>query len=81
MFEELLGHHGADRVAAPVIGSRLARTVPVETGDRIPATGLEVAAEHVAMIHGSSIASSITSLRRGPSTLDAPTAEIASPGS
>lgn len=44
MVEKLLRHDRADRMTAPIFRSCLTRTIPVEAGERISATGLEVAA-------------------------------------
>ncbi len=40
VVEELGGDHGADRVAAAVLGARTTATVAVEAGERIMATSL-----------------------------------------
>ena len=55
MREELRGHHRADRVAAQVLGSGGAAPVPVEPGERIGSTWLELPAEHVSVAHACSI--------------------------
>ena len=56
MVEKLLRHDRADRMTAPIFRSCLARTVPVEAGERVGAAGLEVAAQNVAICHQTSIA-------------------------
>ena len=55
MREELRGHHRADRVAAQVLGSGGAAPVPVEPGERIGSTWLELRAEHISVAHACSI--------------------------
>jgi hypothetical protein len=49
--QELDRHHGADRVAARVLGAGCAAAVPVEASDRVAATGLQLAAEHITIHH------------------------------
>ena len=49
--EELGRHHGADRVAAEVVGPGVAAAVPVEAGEGVGPAGFELAAEHVAIGH------------------------------
>lgn len=51
MLEELGGDNGADRVAAQVFGTRGATSIPVKTGQRIGATGLQLSAKHVTVAH------------------------------
>src|SRR5580692_11714953 len=55
MREELRGHHRADRVAAQVLGSGGAAPVPVESGERIGSTWLELRAQHISVTHACSI--------------------------
>src|SRR5438067_733560 len=55
VVEELGGHHGADRVTAPVLRPGVAAAVPVEAGDRVRAARLQLAAQHIPGAHGSSI--------------------------
>ena len=57
VFEKLRGHHGADRVAPHVFGSRAAAAVSVEAGHRFGAARLQGTTQHVAIGHGTSIAS------------------------
>ena len=47
VIEERSGDHRADRVAAPVLGSRPAAPVSIEAGERVCAAGLQLAAQHV----------------------------------
>ena len=56
VLEELGGHHRADRVAAPVLGPRLAAPVPVEPRHGVGAARLEVPANHIPVGHTGSIA-------------------------
>jgi hypothetical protein len=56
MLEKLGGDHGADRVAAKVLGAGIAATVAKEPGDRIGATCVERSAEDVEVGHDPSIA-------------------------
>lgn len=55
MFEELSGHHRAHCVAAEVVCSGPARTVAVETCQRIQAASLEVRTQNVPISHRLSI--------------------------
>src|SRR6185437_1035600 len=55
VLEELGGHHRADGVAAQVLGAGRAASVPVEAGERIGATRLKLAAEHITVAHACSI--------------------------
>src|SRR4051812_24734867 len=55
VVEELGGHDGADGVAAEVFRSGVATAVAVEAGERVGAAGLEVAAQHIAFGHGTSM--------------------------
>jgi hypothetical protein len=52
MLEKLGGDHGADRVAAKVLGAGVTATVAKEPGDRIGATCVERSAEDVEVGHG-----------------------------
>ena len=54
--QELLGHHRADRVAAEVLGTGVAASVPEEAGHRVGAAGLQLTAQDIALGHASSIA-------------------------
>ena len=56
VVEELGGDDRADGVAAPVLRSGAAASVPVEAGDGVGATRLQLAPEHVAFGHPRSIA-------------------------
>ena len=51
MLEEFGGHHRADGVAAQVLGAGRAASVPVEAGERVGATRLKLAAEHISVTH------------------------------
>src|SRR6478752_10344534 len=51
--QEVLGHHGADRVQPHVLGTARAEAVAVEPGQGFGAARLELAAEDVALRHGS----------------------------
>jgi hypothetical protein len=56
MLEELSGHHRADRVAALILGPGAATPIPIEPGDGIGATRLQLITQHIALYHSSSIA-------------------------
>ena len=56
MLEKLGSDHGADRVAAKVLGAGVAATVAKEPGDRIGTTCVERSAEDIEVGHGPSIA-------------------------
>ena len=56
MLEELGGDHGADGVAAVVLGPGRTASVPVETGEWVSATGFQLATQNVAIGTGFSIA-------------------------
>lgn len=51
MLEELLGHHGADRVAPSVLRSGAATPVAKKAGDRVAAAALKLASKHVTVDH------------------------------
>ena len=55
VLEEFSGHHCAYGVAAQVFRSAGAASVSVETGERVGATWLKFAAEHISIGHPSSI--------------------------
>src|ERR1039458_4557174 len=56
MLQELRGHHGADRVAALVLRTRIAAPVPVKPRDWVVATRLQLTTEHIAVTHPCSMA-------------------------
>ncbi len=64
VLEELGGHHRADRVAAEVLRSGGATSVPVEAGERVYPARFEFATQHVAVGHRIILAHS-SSLRPG----------------
>jgi len=56
MVKELGRHDGADRVAAEILGAGVAAAIAIKAGYGIVAALLKLAAEHVPLAHGSSIA-------------------------
>lgn len=56
VLEEFGGDHGADGVAAPILGSGRAAPVPVEARQRVGAARLQRAAQHISISHPCSIA-------------------------
>src|SRR3984885_222559 len=55
MLEELARHHRADGVTSPVLGAGGTAAVTIEPCQRVTATGLKLAAQHVPVAHPSSI--------------------------
>jgi hypothetical protein len=55
VLEELGGDDSADRVAALILGSGAAASIPEETGHRIQAARLEIPAEDIALAHDASL--------------------------
>jgi hypothetical protein len=55
MVEKLSGDHSADGVAAEILWSGPAAAITVETGQRVAPAGLQLASEHIAIGHLSSI--------------------------
>lgn len=51
-----MGDDGADGVAAEVLWSGLARTIPIEARHRVGPAGFQRAAEHIAICHGAILA-------------------------
>ena len=58
VLEELSGHHGADRVATPVVRAGMTASITVEAGDRVGATWLQLTTDHIAITHVGSIRTS-----------------------
>ena len=58
VLEELSGHHGADRVASPVVRAGMTASITVEAGDRVGATWLQLTTDHIAITHVGSIRTS-----------------------
>ena len=63
VLEELGGDHGADCVAAPILGSRPAAPVSIEASERVGAAGLQLAAQHIEITHPGIIAQERRALR------------------
>ena len=55
VLEELGGHHGADGVAAAVVGTGSTASVPVEAGHGVHAAGLKLLPQDAAIVHEMSI--------------------------
>src|ERR1700734_4061211 len=70
--EELSGHHRAEGVTPPVLGSGRAAAVTVEPCQRVTSTGLKLAAQHVPVAHPSSIGSGAISPQAPGDDLDFP---------
>ncbi len=58
VLEEFSGHHGADRVASPVLWPGATAPITVEAGDRVGAAWLQFTTDHIAIIHRGSIRTS-----------------------
>ena len=59
MLEELGGDDGTDRVASQIVDPGPAASVPVEAGQRVGTAQLKLAAQHVPISHGCSIAQEV----------------------
>jgi hypothetical protein len=51
VLEKFGGHHGADRVASPVLWPGATAPITIEAGDRVGATWLQFTTDHIAITH------------------------------